>query len=93
MTQALRETLEARGLVDGIAWKVKHSRIRSRPGKSPTTPGRGARVQPSSAFATMKRSYGMGRVRYLGQARNACHLQFVAMAMNVKRALVLMRPA
>jgi IS5 family transposase len=37
----------------------------------------------------MKRWYGMGRVRYLGRARNACHLQFVAMAMNMKRALVL----
>ena len=45
------------------------------------------------AFATMKRWYGMSRVRYLGLARNACHLQFVAMAMNMKRALVLMREA
>ena len=45
------------------------------------------------AFATMKRWYGMGRVRYLGLARNACHLQFVAMAMNMKRALVLRRAA
>jgi hypothetical protein len=41
----------------------------------------------------MKRWYGMGRVRYLGQAPNACHLQFVAIAMNMKRALVVMRPA
>ena len=41
------------------------------------------------AFATMKRWYGMGRVRYLGLARNACHLQFVAIAMNMKRALAL----
>jgi hypothetical protein len=31
-------------------------------------------------------------VRYLGRARN-CHLQFVAMAMNMKRALVLVRAA
>jgi hypothetical protein len=38
-------------------------------------------------FATMKRWYGMGRVRYLGLARNAYHLQVVAMAMNMKRAL------
>jgi IS5 family transposase len=37
----------------------------------------------------MKRWYGMGRVRYLGLARNACHLQLVAMAMNMKRALAL----
>ncbi len=45
------------------------------------------------AFATMKRWYGMGRVRYLGLARNACHLRFVAAAMNMKRALVLMDKA
>jgi transposase, IS5 family len=37
----------------------------------------------------MKRWYGMGRVRYLGLARNACHLKFVVMAMNMKRALAL----
>jgi Transposase DDE domain len=41
------------------------------------------------AFATMKRWYGMSRVRYLGLARNACHLKFVVMAMNMKRALAL----
>ena len=39
----------------------------------------------------MKRWYGMSRVRYLGLARNDCHLQFVATAMNMKRALVLMQ--
>jgi transposase, IS5 family len=37
----------------------------------------------------MKRWCGTGRVRYLGLARNACHLQFVAIAMNMKRALAL----
>ena len=42
------------------------------------------------APATMKRWYGMSRVRYLGLARNACHLKFVVMAINMKRALVLM---
>jgi hypothetical protein len=41
----------------------------------------------------MKRWYGMSRIRYLGLARYACHLQFVGMAMNMKRALVLMREA
>ncbi len=41
----------------------------------------------------MKRWYGMSRVRYLGLARNNCHLQCVAIAMNMKRALVLMGEA
>jgi IS5 family transposase len=35
--------------------------------------------------------YGMNRVRYRRLARNACHLRFVATAMNMKRALVLMQ--
>ena len=41
--------------------------------------------------ATMKNWYGMARVRYLGLARNHCHLQLVACAMNAKRALVLLK--
>jgi IS5 family transposase len=45
------------------------------------------------ANATMKLWYGMSRVRYLGRARNNCHLQFVVMAMNMKRARVFMRQA
>ena len=33
----------------------------------------------------MKRWYAMSRVRYLGLARNARHLKFVVMAMNIWR--------
>jgi hypothetical protein len=33
----------------------------------------------------------MGAPGYRGLARNACHLPFVAMAMNMKRGLVLMQ--
>ena len=52
-SQVLRETLEWRGgLVDGIAWKVKHARYPLRgPGKSSTTPGREGCAQPSSALS------------------------------------------
>jgi transposase, IS5 family len=53
----------------------------------------GIRSGVERAPATMKRWYGMSRVRYLGLARNNCHLQCVAMAMNMKRALVLMGEA
>ena len=89
-SQALRETLEARGLVDGIAWKVKHPRYPLEPWQKLHNAWAGSvRSAVERAFATMKRWYGMGRVRYLGRARNAYHLQFVAMAMNMKRALVL----
>ena len=93
-SQALRETLERRGLIDGIAWKVKHARYPLEPWqKLHNAWATSVRSAVERAFATMKRWYGMGRVRYLGLGRNACHLQFVAMAMNMKRALVLMRAA
>ena len=83
-SQALRETLERRGLVDGIAWKVKHPRYPLETWQKLHNAGAGN-------VRTMKRWYGMDHVRYRGLARDACHLQFVAMAMNMKRALVLMR--
>ena len=93
-SQALRETLEARGLVDGIAWKVKHPRYPLEPWqKLHNAWAASVRSAVERAFATMKRWYGMGCVRYWGLARNACHLQFIAAAMNMKRALVLMREA
>jgi IS5 family transposase len=86
----LRETLERRGLVDGIAWKVKHARYPLETWqKLHNAWAASVRSAVERAFATMKRWYGMGRVRYLGLARNACHLQFVAIAMNMKRALAL----
>ena len=50
-SQALRETLERRGMDDGIAWKVKHARKPLEPtGKNGSiTPGRRACAQASSA--------------------------------------------
>lgn len=41
------------------------------------------------AFATMKEGYGLRRARYIGLARNDCHLQLIGFAMNLKRARVL----
>jgi IS5 family transposase len=51
------------------------------------------RVGVERANATMKNWYGMARVRYRSLERNNCRLQFVAMAMNMKRARVLMAAA
>jgi IS5 family transposase len=45
------------------------------------------------ANATMKRWCGPSRVRYRALARNACHLPFVALALNMNRALALMEKA
>jgi IS5 family transposase len=90
-SQARRETLERRGLVDGIAWKVKHPRYPLEAWQRLFNLWSSSiRSSVERAHATMKRWCGMGRVRYLGLARNACHLRFVVAAMNMKRALVLM---
>jgi IS5 family transposase len=40
-------------------------------------------------FATMKRTYSHGRVRYLGLACNDVQLQALCTAINLRRALAL----
>ena len=90
-SQAFRESLRRRGISDGILWKVKHQRYPLEPWQRQLNRwAQGIRCGVERANATMKQWYGMRRVRYRGLARNACHLQFVATAMNMKRALVLM---
>lgn len=42
-------------------------------------------------FATMKRGYGYRRVRYFSLARNALQLELICVAMNLRRAAVLLR--
>ena len=49
----------------------------------------GIRAGVERRFAVMKRHYGFRRVRYLGLLRNACHLQLLCTAINLKRALVI----
>ena len=47
------------------------------------------RAQVEGVFATLKRWLNYERVRYRGLARNASHLNLVALAYNMKRALKL----
>jgi len=91
-SQVLRDVLRKRSLAAGVLWKVKHQRYPLETWQKYANHWAGRiRSAVERAPATMKRWYGMGRVRYLGLARNNCHLQFVATAMNMKRALVLMQ--
>ncbi len=93
-SRAFRETLKRRGISDGVAWRVKHPRYPLQTWQIWVNVwAASVRSGVERANATMKRWYGMQRVRYLGLPRNACHLQFVALAMNMKRAIVLMREA
>jgi IS5 family transposase len=47
--QAFRETLERRGLIDGVAWRAR-PHIRSEPGRGYSIPGRRASAAASSAL-------------------------------------------
>lgn len=87
---ALREKLKARKIADRIAFKGKRNKplVNWQVWFNKTTSR--VRCAVERANATMKRWYGMRRVRYLGLSRNDCHLRFVVCAMNMKRALVLL---
>ena len=76
-----------------MIWRVGPT-IRSKPWQRLINPWSSSiRSGVERAHATMKQWYGMSRVRYRGLARNARHLQFVAAAMNMKRAIVLIEKA
>jgi IS5 family transposase len=77
----------------GIAPRIMHKARRNRPLK-PWQVAFNKAVAPVRAgverlFATMKRTYGHRRVRYLGLARNEVQLQAMCAAINLRRALAL----
>lgn len=90
---ALRESLKKQGIDDQIAYRARRGKPLVNWQKNFNSCASSVRSGVERANATMKRWYGMARVRYLGLTRNHCHLQFVAMAMNLKRSLVLAKVA
>ena len=92
-SQALRATLQKQGIDDQIAYKARRNKPLANWRKAFNTCASSVRSGVERANATMKQWYGMARVRYIGLKRNHCHLQFVAMAMNMKRSLVLAKAA
>jgi IS5 family transposase len=89
----LRDRLAERGIEDRIAYQAER-------GKEPANwrvwfdkTASSVRVGGERANATMKNWRGMAGVRRRGPARNHCRLRFVAMAMNMKRARVLLAAA
>jgi IS5 family transposase len=87
---ALREALREKGIDDKIAYKAKRNTPLVPWQKWFNTTVSSVRSGVERANATVKPRDAMGRVRYLGTARNNRHLQFVACATNMKRALVLL---
>ena len=92
-SQALRDKLKEKGIDDKIAYKAKRGKAQPDWQKWFNKTASSVRVGVERANATMKNWYGMAKVRYRSLERNNCHLQFVAMAMNMKRARVLMAAA
>lgn len=90
-SQALRDELADRGIKDRIAYKARRGKKQPNWQKWMNKAAASVRSGIERTNATLKNWYGMARVRYLGLARNHCHLQLVACALNAKRALVLIK--
>jgi IS5 family transposase len=84
-----RAELALRGIGDGIMRSAAHH-VRLAAADQARNRAIGTiRAAVERIFATMKRWYGYGRVRYRSLARNTLQLQLLAMAMNLRRAVVL----
>ena len=83
----------ARLLEQGIADDVMAGDYRQRPldaaGRARNRMTGAIRAPVERAFAILKRHYGYGRVRYRSLIKNALQLQLLAVALNLRRALVL----
>jgi IS5 family transposase len=84
-----RQELARRGIEDGIMRSAAHHvRLTAADHARNRAIGR-IRAAVERTFATLKRWYGYRRVRYRSLARNTLQLQLLALAMNLRRALVL----
>ncbi len=84
-----RARLKEAGIMDGLMYKAPRGKPLKDWRKAFNKAVSSIRSGVERAFGLMKRSYGLRRVRYLGRGRNQRHLHLVAMAINLRRALVL----
>jgi len=92
-SHAFRDTLERRGIMDGVLSRARRGHPLETWQKMCNAWAASIRSGVERAPATMERWYGMSSVRYLGLARSNSDFQFVAAAINMRRALILMREA
>jgi IS5 family transposase len=84
-----RAELARRGIADGIMRSgAHHVRLTATDQARNRALGR-IRAPVERAFAILKRWYGYRRVRYRSLVRNGLQLQLLALAMNLRRALML----
>jgi IS5 family transposase len=84
-----RQELARRGIGDGIMAGNYWRRPLDAEGHARNRAIGVVRAPVERSFAILKRWYGYGRVRYRSLGRNALQLHLLALAMNLRRALVL----
>ncbi len=84
-----RQELIRRGIGDGIMAASYRQRPLDAEGHARNRALGVIRAPVERTFATLKRWYGYRRVRYRCLTRNGLQLQLLALAMNLRRALVL----
>ncbi len=84
-----RRELAERGIADGIMAGNYWRRPLDAAGRARNRALGKLRAPVERTFAIMKRWYGYRRVRYRSLVKNALQLQLLAVAMNLRRALVL----
>ena len=84
-----RRELAERGVEDGIMAGSYRQRPLDAAGHARNRALGRIRAPVERTFAILKRHYGYTRVRYRRLVRNALQLQLLALAMNLRRALVL----
>jgi IS5 family transposase len=89
-THARRARLQACGIADGIMHRPnKHHPVLSAEHKAINRSLATIRSQVETTFAVWKRHYGFARMRYFSLSRNLAQLYLMAIASNLRRALVL----
>lgn len=89
-THARRAHLRARGIADGIMHRPnKHHPVLSPAHKARNRAIAVVRCRVETTFAIWKRHYGYTRMRYFNLSRNLTQLYLMAIASNLRRALVL----
>jgi transposase, IS5 family len=84
-----RQELARRGIADGIMAGSYRQRPLAAAGHARNRALAPLRRPIERTFGILKRWYGYGRVRYRSLVKNALQLQLLALALNLRRALVL----
>src|ERR671910_10368 len=84
-----RARLLEQGIADGVMAGDYRQRLLDAAGHARNRAIGAIRASVERTFALLKRWYGYGRVRYRSLVKNALQLQLLAVALNLRRALVL----